>query len=150
MPGADFRKGRLEDLPVDDVVVDVLTCSLALTHVPDLAPVMREFARVLKPGGTAVLSDIHPFNTMIGGGIAGLPGADLTDGVPYVVNLTHQVSDYINAFRASGLSIVECVELPWGEAQLTRLPGYPVYPDACRQAFGELPYLLVWRLTRDG
>ncbi len=44
VPGADFRRGRLEDLPVDDAVVDVVTCSLALTHVPDLAPVMREFA----------------------------------------------------------------------------------------------------------
>ena len=48
-----------------------------------------------------------------------------------------------------GLSMAECVEPPWGDAQISRLPAYPVYPDACRQAFGELPYLLVWRLTRD-
>src|SRR3954447_13579267 len=55
VPDGDFREGRLEALPVDDASVDVITCSLALTHVPSLAPVMREFARVLRPGGTIVL-----------------------------------------------------------------------------------------------
>src|SRR5258708_22181637 len=91
LPDADLRHGRLEALPVDDASVDVLTCALALTHVPDLAPVMREFARVLRPGGTAVLSDIHPFNTIVGGSIAGFSG-DVTKGIPYVVNLTHKFS----------------------------------------------------------
>ena len=80
---------------------------------------------MLKPGGTAVLSDIHPFNVMIGGGVAGFPGAELTDGVPYVVNLTHQMGDYLRAFDEASLSIVDCLEPPWGDAQLSRLPGYP-------------------------
>jgi ubiquinone/menaquinone biosynthesis C-methylase UbiE len=149
VPSADFRLGRLEHLPVDDRSIDVLTCSLALTHVPDLRPVMHEFARVMKPGGTAVLSDIHPFNTMIGGSVAGFPGADISEGLPYVVNLTHQISDYVTAFNAAALSIVECIEPRWSEAQFKRLPGYPVYPDACEQAFADLPYLLIWRLTLD-
>jgi 2-polyprenyl-3-methyl-5-hydroxy-6-metoxy-1,4-benzoquinol methylase len=147
VPAGDFRRGRLEDLPVADASVDLITCSLALTHVPDLQQVMREFGRVLKPGGTAVLSDIHPFNIMITGGVAGFPGADLADGVPYVVNLTHQIGDYMRAFRDARLSIIECLEPVWAEAQIKRLPGYPVFPDACHQAFGDLPYLLIWRLT---
>jgi 2-polyprenyl-3-methyl-5-hydroxy-6-metoxy-1,4-benzoquinol methylase len=149
VPTADFRLGRLEQLPVDECSIDVVTCSLALTHVEDLQPVVREFARVMKPGATAVLSDIHPLNTMVGGNVAGFPGADIRDGIPYVVNLTHQISDYIAAFNDAGLSIVECLEPQWGEAQFKSLPGYPVYPDACVQAFGGLPYLLIWRLARD-
>jgi ubiquinone/menaquinone biosynthesis C-methylase UbiE len=149
VPTGDFRRGRLEDLPVADASVDLITCSLALTHAPDLQPVMRQFGRVLKPGGTAVLSDIHPFNTMITGGVAGFPGADLADGVPYVVNRTHQMSDYMRGFRDARMSIIECLEPLWAEAQIERLPGYAVYPDACHQAFGDLPYLLIWRLTRD-
>ena len=148
VPDAEFRRGRLEDLPLDDASVDVITCSLALTHVPDLGPVVREFARVLRPGGTAVLSDMHPFNTMLAGGIAGWPTDDITKGIPYVVNLVHQVSDYIDAFNASGLSIVACVEPRFGDAQLERLPSFPLYPDASRQAFAGLPYLLVWRLEK--
>jgi len=148
VPDADFRRGRLEDLPLDDESVDVVTCSLALTHVPDLGPVMREFARVLRPGGTVVLSDMHPFNTMMGGGIAGW-GSDITKGIPYVVNLVHQMSDYVAAFNAAGLSIVACVEPRFGDAQVERVPSYALYPDASRQAFMGLPYLLVWRLQKD-
>ena len=33
VPGADFREGRLEALPLADSSVDVVTCALALTHV---------------------------------------------------------------------------------------------------------------------
>jgi ubiquinone/menaquinone biosynthesis C-methylase UbiE len=147
VPDAEFRRGRLEDLPVDDDSVDVITCALALTHVPDLAPVMLEFARVLRPGGTAVLSDMHPFNTMTGGGLAGW-AADVTKGIPYVANLVHQVSDYTNAFAAAGLSSVACIEPRFEDAQLERLPSFPLYPEASRQAFKGLPYLLIWRLEK--
>ena len=149
LPGGDFREGRLEALPVDDNSVDVITCSLALTHVPSLGPVMREFARVLRPAGTIVLSDMHPVNTMLGGAIAGFPGADLTDGVPYVVNLTHQISDYIAAFNAANLTIVDCIEPVFGDAQVENVPSFAAIPEASRQAFAGLPFLLVWRLTRS-
>lgn len=43
VPAADFRSGRLEQLPVEDEAVDLITCALALTHVEHLEPVMREF-----------------------------------------------------------------------------------------------------------
>ena len=149
VPDADFRRGRLEDLPLDDASVDVITCSLALTHVPDLGPVMREFARVLRLGGAVVLSDMHPFNTMMGGSIAGWSGDDITKGIPYVVNLVHQVSDYVDAFNAAGLSIVTCAEPRFGDAQVERVPSYPLYPDASRQAFVGGPYLLIWQLQKN-
>src|SRR5262249_45205835 len=60
VPGADFREGRLENLPVDDASIDVVTCGLALEHADDLGVVMKEFARVLPPGGWVVGSDTHP------------------------------------------------------------------------------------------
>ena len=148
LPGADLRAGRLEALPVDDASIDVLTCALALTHVPDLGPVLGEFGRVLRPGGTAVLSDIHPFSTLIGSAIAGFAD-DINDGIPYVLNRTHQISDYLVAFAAGGLDVVECIEVPWGEPQIAALPAYGLYPDACHQAFEGMPYLLAWRLRRN-
>ena len=149
VPTAEFRLGRLEQLPLDDASVDVVTCALALTHVPELEPVLREVARILRPGGQAILSDIHPFATMTGG-IAGFPGADITQGIPYVVNLTHQVGDYVAAFRAVGLSILDCIEPRVGEAVLPVLPSYAVLPEATRQAYLDTPYLLIWRLEREG
>jgi ubiquinone/menaquinone biosynthesis C-methylase UbiE len=148
VPDADFRRGALEDLPLGDESVDVITCALALTHVPDLTPVLREFRRVLRPGGTAVLSDIHPSNTLLGGRLAGFPGEDITQGIPFVVNRTHPISSYLAAFAAAGLSVLECVEPTIGEVQLRALPSFAFYPAASRQAFEGLPYLLIWRLGR--
>jgi ubiquinone/menaquinone biosynthesis C-methylase UbiE len=149
IPEADLRRGQLESLPVDDESVDLVTCALALTHVPDLDPVIREFGRVLRPGGTAVLSDMHPFVVMSGGSLAGFSSGDLTAGIPFVRNLTHQISDYLRAFKAAGLSIVDCIEPLFGEVQLRALPAYGLYPDASRQAFEGHPYLLIWRLARS-
>jgi ubiquinone/menaquinone biosynthesis C-methylase UbiE len=147
VPAADFRSGRLEQLPVEDESVDLITCALALTHVERLEPVMREFVRVLRPGGQAILTDIHPVATMTGG-IAGFPDRDITHGIPYVRNLTHQVSEYVTAFLDVGLSIVACVEPCVTDSMLQVFPSYPVVPDATRQAFIDTPYLLIWRLER--
>jgi ubiquinone/menaquinone biosynthesis C-methylase UbiE len=147
VPAADFRLGRLEALPVDDASIDFVTCALALTHVAELEPAMREVARVLRPGGQAVLSDIHPLAT-IQGGIAGFPGADITEGIPYVRNLIHLHSEYLAAFRAAGLSVVDCVE-PLIDDQVVRAqPAFLAIPDATRQAYLDLPFLLIWRLER--
>jgi ubiquinone/menaquinone biosynthesis C-methylase UbiE len=148
VPEADFRRGRLEDLPLDDESVDLVTCALALTHVPDLEPVLREFRRVLRPDGTVVLSDIHPLNTILGGGLAGFPDEDITKGIPYVLNRTHPIAAYIAAFRAAALTIADCVEPTIGEGQLRALPSNAFYPDATRRAFEGLPYLLIWQLRR--
>jgi ubiquinone/menaquinone biosynthesis C-methylase UbiE len=145
VPGADFRSGRLEQLPVEDDSVDLITCALALTHVEHLEPVMREFVRVLRPDGQVILTDIHPVATMTGA-IAGFPDRDITGGIPYVRNLTHPVSEYVTAFLDVGLSIVACLEPCVTESMLQVFPSYPALPDATRQAFLDTPYLLIWRL----
>jgi ubiquinone/menaquinone biosynthesis C-methylase UbiE len=147
VPSADMRRGRLEDLPLDDASVDLVVCALALTHVPDLEPVVRELGRVVRPGGRVVLSDIHPFMAMTGG-IAGFPGEDLTKGIPFVRNLTHQVSEYVGAFNAAGLVVRDCVEPLVGESRLDTFPSNAFFPDATRQAFLGVPYLLIWQLDR--
>ena len=41
-------------------------CTLALTHCSELGPPMRELARVVRPGGHVVISDVHPFMSMLG------------------------------------------------------------------------------------
>jgi ubiquinone/menaquinone biosynthesis C-methylase UbiE len=47
-------------LPIASSTADLVLCALTLGHVGDQAAAMREFARILGPVGTLVLTDFHP------------------------------------------------------------------------------------------
>jgi malonyl-CoA O-methyltransferase len=52
--------GDAAALPVASGCADAVLCALTFGHIRDQAGTMREFARVLQPGGTLILSDFHP------------------------------------------------------------------------------------------
>ncbi len=54
----DLRRGGLEALPIEDATCDAALLVLALSYVPDPAAVVGEMARVVKPGGRAVVLDL--------------------------------------------------------------------------------------------
>jgi ubiquinone/menaquinone biosynthesis C-methylase UbiE len=148
---ARFLDGRLDDVPLEDHSVDLVICSLALTHVAHLAPVIAEFARVLAPGGHLITTDMHPVITTFSGSMAAFP-VDDPDGPPlalhFVPNLHHEVSDYVNAMAAADLSIRRCVEPPVTEDMLDNFPSNAVYPEATREAYLDVPYQLIWLVEK--
>lgn len=48
-------------LPFADAAFDLVICALAIGHVGELDAAIAEIGRVLKSGGVALISDLHPF-----------------------------------------------------------------------------------------
>jgi arsenite methyltransferase len=100
-PNVEFREGRLEALPVDDASVDAVTSNCVINLVPDKARVFKEVARVLRPGGRMVVSDIILTRP--------LPAALADDLTVYVGCLAGALTreEYTDAIRAAGLTDIE-------------------------------------------
>ncbi|MEE1928340.1 class I SAM-dependent methyltransferase [Streptomyces sp. TRM 70351] len=164
VPDGTFHLGDLHRLPVADAAVDLAVCSLALTHVPDLHPVMAEFARVLRPGGHLLTSDIHPERVLRGA----VPPVCLPDGRPgRLESHRHATGDYLRAALAAGLQVRRCEEpvAPTGEPPgpqepprtPTTEPGpwevWPwslaeLVPDAAAAANAGVPAEIIWHFQR--
>jgi SAM-dependent methyltransferase len=107
VPAGEFRLGDLRRLPQPDRSVDLVVSGLALCHVPALAPVMAEFARVLRPGGHLVISDVHHEITFRGS----VPLAPGPNGEPGLVpSYRHTPGDYLRAALPVGLQVRRCEE----------------------------------------
>lgn len=100
----EFRLGRLEALPVEDASVDAVTSNCVINLVPNKGVVFNEIARVLKPGGRVVVSDI-----ILDGK---LPAAVEQDLLAYVgcVSGAMQRETYFGIVEAAGLSRPEILK----------------------------------------
>ncbi|MFC6660963.1 class I SAM-dependent methyltransferase [Deinococcus multiflagellatus] len=68
LPGATFVQADAARLPFPDAQFDAVICAAGLFFMPDMAHTVREWARVLRPGGRLVVSSF-------GAGLLGdLPG----------------------------------------------------------------------------
>jgi SAM-dependent methyltransferase len=93
----EFREGRLESLPVEAGSVDAVTSNCVINLVPDKAAVFREVARVLKPGGRLVISDI-----ILDGALPEVVAQDTLAWVGCVAGAAPR-ADYFAMLAAAGL-----------------------------------------------
>ena len=54
---ADLQQGDAENLPFGDNSFDIVICNDSFHHYPDPGKALSEFMRVLRPGGTLLVSD---------------------------------------------------------------------------------------------
>ena len=59
-PNVELRRGRLEELPIEDGELDAATLILVLHHVARPEAVLAEAARALRPGGKLLIVDMLP------------------------------------------------------------------------------------------
>jgi ubiquinone/menaquinone biosynthesis C-methylase UbiE len=144
--GVDLMPGELESLPLETGSVDLAVCSLALTHLADLEPALTEFARVVRPGGRIVVSDVHPCLVALG---AQAFFRNEEDEPGYVRNHVHWPGMYLQVFRTVGLSVLACHELPYGIEEVDLwVDRLEVERRVVIEALVGLPAVLVWDLAR--
>ena len=127
-------RGRLAvadatSLPIASSTADLVLCALTLGHVGDPAAAMREFARILAPGGTLLLTDFHP-----AAAAQGWRRTFRCDGQVYELeNYAYTVTQLREA--AAELELAECAEATIGEPEraLFDAAGKPeLFAAACR------------------
>lgn len=111
LSNVEFRLGEIEHLPVADNSVDVVISNCVLNLSPDKGQVWREIARVLRPGGRAVISDLALLQ-------------------PLPVEVTEMVTALVGC--VAGAILISEVEKLIGAAGLTKvkLVTKPEYIDA--------------------
>jgi SAM-dependent methyltransferase len=154
VPDGEFHVGELDRLPLPSDSVDVIVCALALVHVPRLEPVLAEFARVLRPGGDLVISDVHHEHVTRGSVITARGPA----GEPCVAaTYRHPLGDYLRPALSLGLQVRRCEEPRTGPpasrppepaADIGDWQHWPwslmdYLPSAARAAGGR-PSLVIW------
>jgi SAM-dependent methyltransferase len=147
VPEARFVEADLGALPADDASFDLAVSGLAMAHLADLRTGVRELGRVLRPGGEAVLSILHPFQALLGWHA---PFEDEAGQRGFVREHSHTHADYLAAFRGAGLAVVDCVEPPITASEVqAKRRAFRHIPEATTAAYVGLPAVLVWHVVKE-
>ncbi len=123
LDNVEVRKGIIEQLPVDSDSVDWVISNCVINLSPEKHRVFGEIARVLRPGGTMLVSDIvaedlppevqqsrHLYSSCLAGAIS--------------------ESSYLQGLRDAGLTEVEVADrLVYDDSHLQSLIGSELKPD---------------------
>ena len=106
-PSVTFSQADItQPWPCADLSVDLITCSLVLEHIADLAFVFGEAARVLIPSGRLFVCELHPFKQYLGSKAAFERDQERVELPAFV----HHISDFLDAAAGAGLMLTALKE----------------------------------------
>jgi malonyl-CoA O-methyltransferase len=122
----------MDAVPLGTGSIDGVICALAIGHVRDIGAVFSEMARVLRPGGWALVSDFHPY-AYLNGARRTFSGTDgRVHAVEHHIHLAGLVSE---VSQSAGLRL-----------DAIREPALP--DDIAPPAMRGRPVVVVYRLFR--
>jgi SAM-dependent methyltransferase len=161
-PGADVRQADVEALPFPDASFDYVLCVEVLRYLPDPRAAVREMARVLRPGGVALVT-ASPLLSLNGYPVVNrlarlVPGGRLTRLRQFFTTAGRARRE----FRAAGFNPVEVHGVYLGPVNWVERLARPVLPRvlkmwepldralADRPVFRELSNMFLVRAVRAG
>ncbi|BCJ46957.1 hypothetical protein GCM10010168_35230 [Actinoplanes ianthinogenes] len=161
VPQAEFHQADLHDLPLPGDHADLVTCALALAHLPDLKAPFAEFARILRPGGHLLVTDIHHELAALSAPVRVRSG----DGEPGLIRTyRHRPTDYLRAALPLGLRVRAGEESRWADGgdepgpmpdtiETGAWDHWPwsllgITPAATAAAFGGTPTVMLWHFQK--
>ncbi|MFH1653343.1 MAG: methyltransferase domain-containing protein [Pseudomonadota bacterium] len=95
-------KGGIANLPFNNAFFDYFVANLATPRQGDLNRGMKEFSRVLTPGGQGVIVDFHPYSMFA------KEGSQRMRSIKTTIN---GIEDYYKLIKSTGLRVVNIREL---------------------------------------
>jgi len=132
-----LRVGTVLDTHLPTSSYPLVIQVLADEHLPDLAPLYREAARIARPTGQFVLVGYHPFFLL-----NGIPTHfhRTADGVPLAIEShVHLISDHVHAAAAAGWGLAEMIEGVVDEQWIAAKPKWEKYRGR------PVSFAVVWR-----
>ena len=97
-PTSPFALGSTNALPFPTGAFDAAVCALLFDHLPAIDATVGELARVVRPGGRLLISNIHPAMTLVGANAA---FRDVEDESHFMRSHLHPVSTYLRVVPGS-------------------------------------------------
>lgn len=101
-------------LPLPKMAADMVVCSFAIGHLPDIETLAAELARVARPHAPIFVSDVHPEACRRGF----LRTRFRSNGRPVeITSFSRPMERILEAFAAQGLAVAELIEGRLGDAE---------------------------------
>ena len=104
--------------PVEEGSMDAVVINLVLEHIEDLSCVARECARVVRPGGTVRVSELHPERQAEGKKARFMRHGEVTE-IPAVL---HSRAELLSAFEQEGMTCTAARDIRGPEDRPERPP----------------------------